>query len=67
MKEYISEYIIPVEENFMFDFMNAKQLIRCKDCKHHKYAEPGMVYCQNIVGGWGKEEGYCYLAEREEE
>ena len=38
MKEYIAEYIVPVEKkgkNCMFDFMNAKPLIRCKDCKHH--------------------------------
>ena len=35
MKEYIAEYIVPVEKkgnDCMFDFMNAKPLIRCKDC-----------------------------------
>lgn len=37
MKEYIAEYIVPVEKkgnDCMFDFMNAKRLIRCKDCKY---------------------------------
>jgi len=36
MKQYIAEYIVPVEKkgnDCMFDFMNAKPLIRCKDCK----------------------------------
>ena len=44
MKEYIAEYIIPVEKkgnDCMFDFMNAKPLIRCEDCKywlpHHQF------------------------------
>lgn len=38
MKEYIAEYIVPVVpadgkgKNLKFDFMNAKWLIRCKDC-----------------------------------
>ena len=36
MKQYIAEYIVPVEKkgnDCMFDFMNTKPLIRCKDCK----------------------------------
>lgn len=47
--------------------VDAVPVIRCKGCKHHEDAEPGMVYCPNIVGGWVEEEGYCYLAERKEE
>ena len=47
--------------------VDAVPVIRCKDCKHYEYAQPGMVYCPNIVGGWVEEEGYCYLAERKEE
>lgn len=39
MKEYIAEYIVPVVpadekgKNLKFDFMNAKRLIQCKDCR----------------------------------
>ena len=36
MKEYIAEYIVPVEKkgnDYMFDFMNAKPMIRCKNCR----------------------------------
>ena len=37
-----AEYIVPVEKkgnDCMFDFMNAKPLIRCKDCKFYEVAE----------------------------
>ena len=42
MKEYIAEYIVPVEKkgnDCTFDFMNAKPLIRCKDCGNWKPTE----------------------------
>jgi disulfide oxidoreductase YuzD len=42
MKEYIAEYIVPVEKkgnDYMFDFVNAKPLIRCKDCKHRPHKD----------------------------
>ena len=42
MKEYIAEYIVPVEKkgnDCMFDFMNAKPLIRCKDCFWYRSVE----------------------------
>lgn len=42
-------------------------VIRCKDCKHHKDEEPGMVYCPKIVGGWVEEKCYCSWAEPKEE
>ena len=74
MKEYIAEYIIPVEKkgnDNMFDFMNATPLIRCKDCKHYdKFIR------QNIGQGWcdiaawrGRymgNEDFCSRAERRE-
>lgn len=49
MKEYIAEYIVPVVpadekgKNLKFDFMNAKRLIQCRDCK---YAEK--MYITNL-------------------
>ena len=42
MKQYIAEYIVPVEKkgnDCMFDFMNAKPLTRCKECKHRPYKD----------------------------
>jgi len=43
------------------------EIIRCKDCKHHTYEEPGMVYCPtNIVGGWVSEDFFCKDGERRE-
>lgn len=46
MKEYEAEYIVPVEKkgnDRLFDFMNAKQLIRCRDCKYAK-----KIYIKNL-------------------
>jgi hypothetical protein len=42
-------------------------LVRCKECKHHEYEEPGMVYCPKIVGSWVSENWYCADGERREE
>ena len=39
-------------------------IVRCKDCKHSKYAEPGMVYCPFAVGGLVKETHFCADGER---
>ena len=38
------------------------ELIRCKDCKHYN---GGHTTCYNDV--WSVENGYCWMAEREEE
>lgn len=65
MKEYIAEYIVPVEKkgnDYMFDFMNATPLIRCKDCKHHR----GENACEKDgCYGW-YDTDYCSRAERKE-
>ena len=45
---------------------NVTPIVHCKDCKHHKDEEVGMVYCPNIVGGWVQEDFYCGNAERKE-
>jgi hypothetical protein len=70
MKEYIAEYIVPVEKkgkDCMLDFFNTKPLIRCKDCKHHHRDSQGIPYCENIDYGYGwKDEDYCSRAERRE-
>ena len=42
-------------------------VVRCKDCKHSKYAEPGMVYCPLAVGGWVKETHFCADGERKDD
>lgn len=54
MKEYIAEYIVPVEKkgnDCMFDFMNAKRLIRCRDCKYWKQTEEGIGECVMFNSG----------------
>ena len=71
MKEYVAEYIVPVEKkgnDRLFDFMNAKQLIRCRDCK---YYNPQQHYCEGIGNWFGYDDewsdnGYCYKAEPKE-
>jgi hypothetical protein len=50
MKEYIAEYIIPVFKNgrnYELDFLNATQVIRCKDCKWYRapFRDESMGVC----------------------
>lgn len=40
-------------------------VVRCEKCAHHEDEQPGMVYCQQIVGGWVPNEFFC--AEGEEQ
>lgn len=47
--------------------INWSPLVRCKDCKHHEYEEPGMIYCPNWVGGWVGEDFFCKAGERRED
>ena len=64
MKEYIAEYIVPVDKkgrNQMFDFMNAKPLIRCKDCRWFINKECA-IYCLSSA----HEEAFCSYAEPKE-
>ena len=66
MKEYIAEYIVPIEEkgrNQMFDFMNAKPLIRCKDCRYHD----GLNRCEVLDMHKTDANDFCSSAEREPE
>ena len=74
MKEYIADYIIPVFKsgrNYELDFLNATQLIRCKDRIYYDGH-----YCHNKWWGDGygnytspikAEDGHCDWAERREE
>ena len=78
MKEYIAEYIVPVApadekgKNLKFDFMNAKRLIRCMDCKYwsmetEQTAVPNMRKCT-----WWRTIGtlpidFCSRAERRDQ
>ena len=43
------------------------EVVRCKDCKHHKDEEPGIVYCPNIIGGWCGDDWFCKSGERRKE
>lgn len=58
------EYIVKVTDDG--ECVTAGELIQCKDCMYHEDAEPGMVYCPNIVGGWVDEEAFCCRAERKD-
>ena len=49
----------------LMDF--GKDIVLCRDCKHHEDEEPGMVYCPKIVGGWVSNYFYCGDAERVDE
>lgn len=40
-------------------------VVRCEKCAHHEDEQPGMVYCEQIVGGWVPNEFFC--AEGEEQ
>ena len=66
-----AEYIVPVEKkgnDYMFDFMNAKPLIRCKDCKYgvyETYGEYGHYCCHDQYIETGEE--FCAWAERKED
>lgn len=41
-------------------------IVRCEECAFHTCEEPGMVYCQNVIGGWVSNDFYCADGEREE-
>ena len=65
MKEYIAEYIVPVEKkgnDNMYDFMNATPLIRCKDCK---YRDEETANCTRFRKDWYvQSDSFCSWAER---
>ena len=66
MKEYIAEYIVPVEKkgnDYMFDFMNAKPLIRCKDCARNPNNGMARTICPCPMDRYMGDEGYCSKAE----
>lgn len=42
-------------------------VVRCKDCKYKEDEEPGMIYCQNQIGGWVREDFFCADGERRAE
>ena len=44
---------------------NTGEIVWCRECKHHEYEEPGMVYCPKIVGSWVSENWFCADGERE--
>ena len=70
MKEYIAEYIVPVEKkgnDYMFDFMNATPLIRCKDCIHFSETKKRGAISHSCGYAYGcicpEPDGYCNFAE----
>lgn len=40
-------------------FDRDREIVRCKDCKHHEDEDLKTVYCPNIVGGWVDYDFYC--------
>ena len=39
--------------------VDAIEVVRCRDCKHHEDEDLKTVYCPNIVGGWVDYDFYC--------
>ena len=68
MKEYIVEYIVPVEKkgkDCVLDFFNTKPLIRCKDCKlnpKRMWVGCPMAGCMSRTDEW-----YCPAGKRIDE
>ena len=44
--------------------VDAVEVVRCRECKHHENEEIGMVYCPNMLGGWVAENWFCADGER---
>lgn len=43
------------------------EVVRRKDCKHHKDEEPGMVYCPHIVARWVSNDFFCANGKRRDD
>ena len=64
----VAEYIIPIiqdDKNCMPDFLQAKELIQCKDCKYYTGYECQRTKVSNIRV-ITNEDDYCSRAERKE-
>lgn len=46
--------------------IDAEPVVRCKDCKHRKYEDMGMVYCESVIGGWTPNDWFCADGEKKE-
>ena len=46
--------------------VDAVEVVRCRECKHHEDEEIGMVYCPNMIGGRVAENWFCADGERKE-
>ena len=53
-------------DGIVFNCHGVVQLVRCKDCKYRKMEDPGMVYCESVIGGWTPNDWYCADGERED-
>ena len=62
----MAEWIIEIKDG-KFPIGKWTEIVRCKDCKHYRDEEPGMVYCPNIVGGWVEADWFCADGERRED
>ena len=62
--EFIESYRIPDDGgDYQWDD-NHGRLIRCKDCKNHRYDADGIPYCINVDYGYGWcDDEYCSKAE----
>ena len=59
----LNDALVAVED---YPPADVREVVRCKDCKLRvlDFDEPGMVYCQNIVGGWVSDDFYCAYGAR---
>lgn len=68
----VAEYIIPIIQdgkNCVPDFLQAKELIRCKDCAFWDSEDGKKGYCNgfNLVYRQFESDYYCATAERKQE
>ena len=61
-------YRVQMNAKGMPNFATAKEVVRCKECKHwHKWSD-GEMFCGCLDGGIGSDaDDYCSYGEREGE
>ena len=46
--------------------IDAVEVVRYKNCKHHEDEENGMVYCPKVIGSWVSDNWFCADSEPKE-
>lgn len=67
--EHMDDAHMTAAKNALDDMptIDAVEVVRCKDCKHHTEEDLGMVYCPHVIGGWESMFHFCSHGERRED